>query len=52
MFPEVRHFCAGIDLEDLCVNTLFGDAIIARQIAGLPRSGMGMSAYMPNSHRV
>ena len=52
MFPEVRHLCAEIGLEDLCVNALFGDAVIAWQIAGLPKSGIDMSTYMPNSHLV
>jgi tRNA 2-thiouridine synthesizing protein E len=50
--PEIRHFCAGLDLEDGCVTRLFGDPVIAWQIAGLPKSGIDMSAYMPTSHLV
>jgi TusE/DsrC/DsvC family sulfur relay protein len=50
MFPEIRHFCAGLGLDSGCVDALFGDPVIAWQIAGLPRSGIDMSAYMPDSH--
>jgi TusE/DsrC/DsvC family sulfur relay protein len=52
MFPEIRHFCARVGLDKGCVTRLFGDPLIAWQIAGLPKSGIDMSAYMPSSHLV
>ena len=50
LFPRMPHICAAIGLDEGCVSDLFGDPLIAWQIAGLPKSGIDMSAYMPSSH--
>jgi tRNA 2-thiouridine synthesizing protein E len=52
IFPEIRHFCPRLGLDEGCVTRLFGDPVIAWQIAGLPKSAIDMSAYMPSSHLV
>lgn len=52
MYPEIRHFCRRYGLDDGCVFELFGDPLIAWQIAGLPKAGIDMAAYMPGSRLV
>ncbi|MGB0722789.1 MAG: TusE/DsrC/DsvC family sulfur relay protein [Gammaproteobacteria bacterium] len=49
LLPRVDTLCARLGLGTHCVSDLFGDPKVAWQIAGLPKAGIDMSAYMPTS---
>lgn len=51
MFPQVRHLCAELGMSDDCISRHFGDPIVAWRVAGLPKAGIDMSAYIPDSDR-
>ncbi|WP_078120412.1 TusE/DsrC/DsvC family sulfur relay protein [Thiosocius teredinicola] len=52
LLPQIRTICASLDQEEDCVSQLFGDPAVAWRIAGLPKSAIDMSAYMPSSETV
>ena len=49
LLPLLPEICKTLSLPQGCVTGLFGDPLIAWQIAGLPKAGIDMAAYMPGS---
>lgn len=49
LLPQVRHLCESLGQRHDCVSEMFGDPVIAWRIAGLPKSAIDLSAYMPSS---
>ncbi|MCB1800165.1 MAG: TusE/DsrC/DsvC family sulfur relay protein [Gammaproteobacteria bacterium] len=52
LFPRVPWTCADVGFGEDCIVELFGDASVAWRIAGLPKAGIDMAAYMPGSNLV
>lgn len=52
LFPRIPGMCEEMGLAKGCISELFGDPLVAWQVAGLPKPGIDMAAYMPSSSNV
>jgi tRNA 2-thiouridine synthesizing protein E len=44
--PVQRHLCRELDLDEKCIDTLFGGMVEAWKVAGLPDPGEEARVYM------
>jgi dissimilatory sulfite reductase related protein len=44
--PVQRHLCRELDLDEKCIDTLFGGLVEAWKVAGLPDPGEEARVYM------
>lgn len=52
LFPRVPEVCRHIGIAEERIDELFGDALVAWQVAGLPKPDIDLEAFMPESHLV